>query len=92
MFLVWEKFNCHSPNKLKKICPNLNNLSETLRKHRERESTRIRSLMNESHLRKRNIVNYSGGVETADGRILYGLDAETYLKVRTAHMLEVENF
>jgi hypothetical protein len=48
--------------------------------------------MNESHLRKRNIVNYSGGVETADGRILYGLDAETYLKVRTAHMLEVENF
>jgi hypothetical protein len=30
---------------------------------------------------KRDVANLTGGVETADGRVLYGLDAETYLKV-----------
>jgi hypothetical protein len=29
---------------------------------------------------KRDVANLTGGVETADGRVLYGLDAETYLK------------
>jgi hypothetical protein len=48
--------------------------------------------MSDSHLKKRNIVNYSGGVETADGRTLYGLDAETYLKVRKDQMLAINNF
>jgi hypothetical protein len=38
--------------------------------------------MGEPQLKKRNIVNYSGGVETADGRTLFGLDAETYLKIQ----------
>ena len=32
-------------------------------------------------IKKRNIANYTGGVETADGRRLYGMDAENYLKV-----------
>jgi hypothetical protein len=31
---------------------------------------------------KRDVANLTGGVETADGRVLYGLDAETYLKMR----------
>jgi hypothetical protein len=30
---------------------------------------------------KSNVVNLTGGVTTDDGRTLYGLDAETYLKV-----------
>lgn len=28
-----------------------------------------------------NVVNLTGGVTTDDGRVLYGLDAETYLRV-----------
>jgi hypothetical protein len=37
--------------------------------------------MSEKKIKKRNIANYTGGVETADGRKLYGMDAENYLKV-----------
>ena len=32
-------------------------------------------------IKKRDIANFTGGVTTDDGRQLYGLDAETYLKV-----------
>ena len=32
-------------------------------------------------VKKSDIVNLTGGVETKDGRFLYGMDAETYLKM-----------
>jgi len=30
--------------------------------------------------KRRDIVNLTGGVNTEDGRLLYGMDAEVYLK------------
>eukprot|EP01121_Diplochlamys_sp_Union-15-3_P017106 TRINITY_DN595_c0_g1_i2.p1 TRINITY_DN595_c0_g1~~TRINITY_DN595_c0_g1_i2.p1 ORF type:complete len:375 (+),score=42.15 TRINITY_DN595_c0_g1_i2:34-1158(+) len=33
-------------------------------------------------VRKKDIVNRTGGVDTIDGRTVYGLDAESYLKIR----------
>jgi hypothetical protein len=39
---------------------------------------------------KSNVANFSGGVETDDGRILYGLDAETYLKIKDKEDPEYE--
>lgn len=33
-------------------------------------------------LKKRDIVNRTGGVQTVDGRTLYGLDAETYVRMQ----------
>eukprot|EP01129_Flabellula_baltica_P003560 TRINITY_DN13316_c0_g1_i1.p1 TRINITY_DN13316_c0_g1~~TRINITY_DN13316_c0_g1_i1.p1 ORF type:complete len:652 (+),score=169.69 TRINITY_DN13316_c0_g1_i1:43-1998(+) len=33
-------------------------------------------------VKKKNIVNLTGGVETDDGRTLYGMDAEQYLKMK----------
>lgn len=38
--------------------------------------------MSKKPLQKRDIVNRTGGVETADGRTLYGLDAETYVRMQ----------
>lgn len=37
-----------------------------------------------------NVVNRTGGIETKDGRILYGLDAETYLKMTSKEDPELE--
>jgi hypothetical protein len=36
-----------------------------------------------TEIKKRDIANFTGGVTTDDGRELYGLDAETYLKVNS---------
>lgn len=35
----------------------------------------------------RNIVNKTGGVQTEDGRLLYGMDADLYLKVSSSLLL-----
>jgi hypothetical protein len=35
-----------------------------------------------TEIKKRDIANFTGGVTTDDGRELYGLDAETYLKIK----------
>lgn len=36
------------------------------------------------------VVNRTGGIETRDGRTLYGLDAETYLKMASKEDPEME--
>lgn len=35
-----------------------------------------------AQVKRRDIVNLTGGVKTEDGRLLYGMDAEVYIKVR----------
>jgi hypothetical protein len=38
--------------------------------------------MSKKPLQKRDIVNRTGGVQTVDGRTLFGLDAETYVRMQ----------
>lgn len=39
---------------------------------------------------KKDVANYTGGVQTEDGRTLYGLDAEAYLKIKAKEDPELE--
>lgn len=40
------------------------------------------SELNFRRMRKKDVVNITGGVETEGGRTLYGFDAEVYMRVR----------
>jgi hypothetical protein len=37
--------------------------------------------MSKREIKAANVVNLTGGITTEDGRLLFGMDAETYLRV-----------